>query len=115
MKAFLIWAVGYVIKKWLFRFPSDWGNSDQVRLFILSHGDTMRTLALQTETNVDDKLVEYVLTLASNKAAWDLAFGMILKATDNGKETIPVPDGNKDIVRPLRALLDRMRNRLSGE
>ena len=113
MKAFLIWVVSYIVKRWVLRFPSNWSNSEQVRVFIVHNGDTLRLLSEQTETNIDDRLVEYVVALANNKIAWNLAFNTIVQVVNDGSEGALLPDGETDAVRPLRTLLARIRNWLS--
>ena len=117
-KIFLAWGVGYVIKTWLLRLPSDWQNSEQVRVFFLYHGNTLKLLVKFTETTVDDKLVDSVVAAANNKMLWDFlfnaTFGTPAVGTDGEKvPPIPLPDGGEEMVRPLRALLDRIRNRLA--
>ena len=118
MKTILVQIVGYIIKNWIFRFPSDWKDSEQVRLFILRYGAMLRLLAQCTVTDKDDKVVDYAIALANNKMAWDLAYGAINRITDTGNDggiipPTPLPDNETDMVRPIRALLARIRNRLS--
>jgi len=115
MKAFLIWIVGYIVKTWVFRFPKDWSNSEQVRMFIVHNGDTFRLIAKQTETNIDDRLVDYLIAVSNNKIAWNLAFNAIVRVVDDGNDDALLPDNETDVVRPLRTLFARIRNRLSEQ
>ena len=117
MKAILIWAISYMVRQ-LIRFPNDWNNSEQVRVFFVHNGDIVRTLVKQTETHIDDDFVDYVLMLANNKMAWDIAFNAIIRVKANGNDggiilPNPLPDSETDVVRPIRALLARIRSRLS--
>ena len=117
VKEFLIWLAGYIVRQ-LIRFPNDWSNSEQVRMFVIHNWDTVRALVQQTETHIDDDLVDYVLVLANNKVAWDLAFNTIIRIKANGNDggvilPNPLPGSETDVVRPTRALLARIRSRLS--
>ena len=118
-KAILVWAISYMMR-WLIRFPNDWSNSEQVRMFVVHNGDMVRALVKQTETHIDDDFVDYVLMLANNKMAWDIAFNAIIRVKASGSDgtavlPTPLPDSETDVVRPIRALLDRIRNRLSEQ
>jgi len=117
MKTILIWLVGYIVRR-LLRFPNNWFDSEQVRIFIVHNGETVRALVQQTETHVDDDAVDYVLMLANNKMAWDIAFNAIIRVRSTCSGVVhpmpsPLPDSETDVVRPVRALLDRIRHRLS--